>query len=345
MDAEEWGAYFAQVSGWHWIATAEFSPRYERAGDYLRAVTNQADDIEVGLEPIARTRYEKPIGFRVHLRAVTHTRSLSSFSSIAEPDPTSRKVVLEASPIFWLPTPDRVGVEEAIDILLRERYGIAQEARVPEWAAAFSLPEEAPIAAEIAGLERDRREVEQQISAARGRAVRAARVRLLLYEKGKDVLEPVVRETLRALGARVEDPEAEGIEDGKLFRDEGRAVLEIKGRSGPIKQDDVRQVVQWASDAKLKDGVEYKPLIIGNPHCDTPLEERREILAPNAAKYAANGGVAVITTVQLFEALRQKQAGTFAGARFWKTVFATSGVTELDAPTADKTGGISEAGS
>jgi hypothetical protein len=187
-------------------------------------------------------------------------------------------------------------------------------------------------------MERRRREIEQHISEARGRAVEAARPRLLLYEKGKDVLEPVVRETLRILNARVEEPEAEGIEDGKLFRDEGQAVLETKGRTGPIKQDDVRQVVQWASDAKLKDGVAYKPLIVGNPHCDKPLDERGDVLAPNAATYASNGGVAVLKTTQLFEALRQKQVGVFDEARFWKTVFESSGVVEADEPTANETG-------
>jgi hypothetical protein len=157
----------------------------------------------------------------------------------------------------------------------------------------------------------------------------------LLYEKGKDVLEPVVRETLRTLGARVADPEVEGIEDGKLFRDEGAAVLEIKGRTGPIKQDDVRQIVQWASDAKLKDGTDYKALIIGNPHCDKPLKDRGEVLAPNAATYATNRAVAVVTTAQLFEALRQEQSGTFDGARFWRTVFDTSGVADLVTPESE----------
>jgi hypothetical protein len=326
VDAEEWASYFEDLSSWRWIVTGETFPR-GKAGDYLRPVTDRAIDMRVALEPIARTRYEKSIAIRVHLRAFGYTL-----------DMRSSEVILEASSVFWLPTPDRVGVEEAIDTVLRERYGIAQEARVPEWASAYSLPDEAPIAAEIAELETERHELEQRISETRGRAVDAARPRLLLYEKGKDVLEPVVRETLRTLGARVDDPEAEGIEDGKLFRDEGLAVLEIKGRNGPIKQDDVRQVVQWASDAQLKDGVRYTPLIVGNPHCDTPLEERGEILAPNAADYARNGNVAVVTTAQLFEALRQQQAGTFNESRFWATVFETSGAAQLDGPIADAPG-------
>jgi hypothetical protein len=323
---------------WGWLTGC----RDRAASDYLKPVTNQAHELAAAFEPIARTRYEKLIALRVHVRGIAYTRWRQNWGGIAEPDRSTRHVVLEASPVVWLPTPDRVGSEEAIDNILRERYGIAQEARAPEWAVSYSMPDEAPIGVEIAELERERRELEQRISETRGRAVDAARPRLLLYEKGKEVLEPIVRETLRTLGARVEDPETEGIEDGKLFREEGQAVLEIKGRTGQIKQEDVRQVVQWASDAKLKDGVDYKPLIVGNPHCGQPLEERGEVLAPNAANYASNGGVSVVTTMQLFEALRRKQAGTFDQRLFWKTVFETSGAAELDEPTADETGGASE---
>lgn len=185
---------------------------------------------------------------------------------------------------------------------------------------------------EIAALEQERRALEGRISEARIRAVDAERPRQLLYEKGKHVLEPVVRETLRVLGGRVEDPKIEGIEDGTLYRAEGQAVLEIKGRTGPIKQDDVRQIVQWATDAKLRDGLEYKPIIVGNPSCDKPLGQRSEILAPNGATYARNGGVAVVTTAQLFEAICQQQSGTFDEARFWQTIFQTTGVAELDEP-------------
>jgi hypothetical protein len=283
----------------------------QTAHAYLSPVTNKADALVVQLEPIATTRYEKLIALCVHLAAIRYTALVPRLDAIAEPDPASREIVANASPVFWLPPPDRISVEEAIDWILQERYGIAQEARFPVWATGYKLPAQRPITEEIAELEEQRQEIEGQLSEARGRAAEAVRPRLLLYEKGKDVLEPVVRNTLRQLGARVEDPEKEGVEDGRLFREEGCAVLEIKGRIGQIKQADVRQVVQWASEAKAVEGAEYKPLILGNPQCDTPPGERAAPLAPNALTYARNGGVALVTTMQLFEALRQKQLGSF----------------------------------
>lgn len=258
---------------------------------------------------------------------------LDPWTGIAEPDPANAELVLESHAVVWLPAPDRVNVEEAIDTILHERYGIAPAARVPGWAQAYPLPAEATIASEIASIEREREDVEQRLSAAKRRVAEAALPRQLLYESGENALEPIVRDTLRSLGARVEDPEAKGTEDGKLFRDGGQAVLEIKGRDGPIKLADVRQVVQWAAEATAKDGIEYKALILGNPDCHKPLDDRGEVLAPNAAAYALISGVGVVKTTQLFAALRQKQEGAFNEAEFWKTAFKTNGVAKLDEPT------------
>jgi excisionase family DNA binding protein len=78
------------------------------------------------------------------------------------------------------------------------------------------------------------------------------------------------------------------------------AVLKIKGRKDQIRQADVRQVVQWASDAKLPAGIEHKPLLIGNPHCETAPSERGEPLGPNGKAYAENGGVGGVRTPPLF---------------------------------------------
>jgi hypothetical protein len=333
VDAKEWAAYFEHFSRWRWIATGEAPPRYYYPTEYLLPVTDKAHNLFTAFEPIATTRFGKQIALRMHLRAIRYGRFLDSYAGMAEGDPRSAELVLEASSVFWLPAPDRVTVEDAIDTILAERYGIVRDARVPDWVAAYSVPAEASIASEIALMKQERQDLEQRMSEARTRAAEAARARLLLYGSGEDDFESIVRNTLRELGARMEDPEAKGIEDGKLVRDEGRAVLEIKGRTGPIKLEDVRQVVQWATDATAKDGTSYKPLIVGNPHCDKPLQDRGGVLAPNAAAHAYTTGVGVLTTTQLFEALRQKQDGSFDQGHFWKALFETIGVIGLDEPT------------
>lgn len=324
--SEEWGPYFDQLRAWSWIATGEFRPH--EPADYLGAVTGEANHLAMGAVALATTRYEKEIALQLRFQALRVTRVPSSWG-IYDDGATEQALIRESSPLFWLPKPDQVTVEEAIDLILRERYGIAEVACSPDWISDYSLPDEAPIAEQIATLENERRAVEAQIAEARERTQSARRPKLLLYEKGQDVLEPIVRETLRTLGATVKEPEAGGIEDGTLEHRGRFAVIEIKGRNGPLKVDDVRQVVQWAADAKGRDGIEYKPFIFGNPHCNTAPPNRAEPLAPKAIAYAENSGVGVVTTARLFEALRQHQIGEFDEATFWDTVFEATGLAQL----------------
>jgi hypothetical protein len=324
--AEEWQPYFDVFKGWSWIATGTVS-RNGEPYEYLHPVTTDANDLGFQLEAIAVTRFQKAIAMKV---------SFSAYRSVPG-DPTgyrgrsTREPVMTSSPVIWLPAPTDVSASEAIDLLLRERHGVAEEARRPEWADSYSMPAEAPIAEEITQLEDERREVERKLADARQRATRAAEPNKLLYEKG-EVLEPIVRAALRELSAEVTQPEVEGIEDGVLNRAEGAAVLEIKGREAQIRQSDVRQVVQWAADAQLRDGVVYKPIIVGNPFCGTRPDERGDPLGPNARAYAENGGVVLISTLQLYEALRQTQQGTFDEEAFWQAIFDSTGTVDLPVP-------------
>jgi hypothetical protein len=63
-----------------------------------------------------------------------------------------------------------------------------------------------------------------------------------------------------------------------------------------------------------------------------PLEERGEPLAPNAATAAENGEVALVTTAQLYEALRREQEGELDTDGFWTAIFEASGVASLPEP-------------
>jgi hypothetical protein len=325
--AAEWQPYFEHLSSWEWIATGELQPYDREVEHYLRPVTQQqVDQVAVVPDSLASTRFGKAIALKLRVAALRVV--VDGYGRRR----SSPEIVLHAGSVFWLPAPDRVSTSEIIDWILSNRFGIAQEARRPAWTAGFSLPTEKRVASEITSLEQKRRQLENDISTALARAADAGRPSLLLFEKGKEVLEPVVRSALRELGAEVSASDHEGIEDGLLSYGDQFAVIEIKGRTGPIKQDDVRQVVQWASDARLRDGRDYKPIIVGNPHCDLAPSDRGEPLAPNASTYARNGGVVLLKTVQVYEALRRKQEGAFDPDNFWTQVFGGSGALDLPEP-------------
>jgi hypothetical protein len=327
---DEWAFYFSRLSRYEWFMSGESGLRHQDPTHYFRAIgIHGADGMIPNFKAIAETRFEKPIAISFRLFAARHKQQPGLALTYSEPELEPMRL---SSPIHWLPSLPGTTAAEAVDLILAERYGISTEQRRPDWVEDYSLPAEEQVAAEISGLEEDREALARKLADARLRAEQAAAPSALLYEKGKNELEPPVREALRALGADVRPPNQEGIEDGLLARTEGEGVLEIKGRKGPIKQDDVRQVVQWAADAKGRDGVDYKPLIVGNAHCEIPPPERGDPLAPNALDYARNSGVAVLTTVQVYNALRERQEGTFDEAAFWTAVFSAQGPVEWPGP-------------
>jgi hypothetical protein len=338
---EEWEFYFDNLSGYRWFAAGELR-QGQNAIEYFSPVNDEPQMVDTELRPLAQTRFGKALGLRLEvLGKVMYRYNPPNGPAVAGGALEGIKEVLRSGPVFWLPAPDRVSASEAIDLILSERYGVRSPARTPAWLKGYSLPVEAPIAAEIERLEAERRSVDDRSKEAHERADQAARPRALLFEKG-ETLEIIVRQTLRELGTEVTEPAKEGVEDGRLSCCQGDAVLEIKGRKDQIKQADVRQVVQWASDVKLAAGVEHKPLLIGNPHCETAPTERGEPLGPNGRAYAENGGVAVLSTVQLFEALRRKQEGSFDPETFWSAVFAANGVVELPGEKASDGGRLDD---
>jgi hypothetical protein len=331
VDAE-WQFHFDALERYRWFITEDGGDRYPDPTRYLAPITREANGVLVRYRPIAKTRFGPAIAVQLEIQAVRqiHDRGFGLVIDYeAEPEVA---VVQRSRPVFWLPAPDKVKAAEAIDQILHHRYGIATAERRPEWLGQYPLPAEEEVEAEIVDLEEQRSVLEERLREARGRAEKAAEPKMLLYEQGEERLEVQVRAALRRLGADVHEAEHRGIDDGTLRRQEGSAVLEIKGRSEQIKLADVRQIVHRTEEAERRDGIEYKPLIVGNAYRETRPEDRAQPLAPNASTYAEHRDVAVLTTVQIFEALQKQQSGEFDDEAFWAAVFAAKGVVELPLP-------------
>lgn len=119
-----------------------------------------------------------------------------------------------SGPVYWLPEPTEVTTSEAIDLILRERYGFQFERTPPTWITEFPLPSQKPIVQEIGDKELKIVELTTQLAAAKRRFVEASKFQKLLYEQGEDVLEPIVRDGLRELGANVDDQSNEDEKTG-----------------------------------------------------------------------------------------------------------------------------------
>lgn len=321
----EFAYYFKHVRHWLFHALSEFENNSYYLSHYLRVVHPDANDLQVRMTALAQTRFQQPIAFELRLRAVHIDESYIVSASHVH-------TLKESGRAIWLPFPTEISDYEAVDLILREQYGLRFEQAPPDWVEIYKLPRQLPIEEEISQHQQDIQRLKQELAVAQQRLQEASRFRKLLYEQGIDGLEPVVRDALRELGAKIDDPPIkENREDGRLADPTGRkAMLEIKGRTKSLKLEDVRQLDQWVRDALLsEENWEGKGILIANTYCGQPPELRGEPFPPNCIEKAKIAHQCLLTTTQLFRALCSHQLGELDVVAFWDTVFNTNGVCTL----------------
>lgn len=316
LEDESFAFYFKNVDRWsfHWGWTAESNR--DSVQRYAQSVGRNLYTLEPDISGIARTRFGRGVAFRMDIRllvAVPQRRGLELIDAGL------------GGCVIWLPPPTRVTVPEAIDEILRHRYGLVGTRRRPDWIAGYELPNQTE-AAELLGEAEERLHAARQAASDAQAALEAeGRYLDLLYEQGQEGLEPVVKDALRRLGATVDEPKIKGAEDCRLHDPKGRgAVCEIKGRRGAVRLSDVRQLQQWVDDALANEGTQVEGILWGNGHIDLPPSERPECFAPNGVDFARVKGLRLVSTFTVFEALRRVQAGDLDPADFWDAVFSAS---------------------
>jgi hypothetical protein len=307
--------YFDNLDRWKFFWTGKSFSRSEVAKHtYIHAVGLEAANIGVSLKSIAETRFHKPIGIKANLQLLD-----------AHGD-----TVVVSSDIYWLPPTTRISHYEAVDLLLRERYGVSSEQTAPDWVSSYHLPRQHPIENEINEHEREIDRLEGQLVTARRRLTEETRFQQLLFERGEP-LELIVRDALRELGAEVEEFTEQGKEDGRIASPFGdaRGMLEIKGRTSSLKLGDVRQLDQWVRDAFFNEEWEGKGILIANMYSDTPLGQRGDPFPDNCVRLAKRSGYCLVKTSQVFRALLDHQREELDIEGFWETIFETDGVCPL----------------
>lgn len=243
---------------------------------------------------------------------------------------------LSSGNVIWLPPPTKIGATEAVNLILSRRYGLAFERDLPEWAAYYKTPDEIPVHARMKDLEQQITTSQAELDRLNANLPHLGRWGRLLYEQ-HDALETIVREALEFLGAGVE-PERNSREDGRLQDPRGRkAVLEIKGLVGPVKGAHARELEHWRVDATEDPDWDGIGILIANPYCGTdPVGRRTNDCFPDEAMRAAKlFRHTVLSTCQLYEAVRAKQAGTLDEDAFWDEVFSGATLPSLPSPQPD----------
>lgn len=323
---QEFEYYFRHVQQWSYHVTNEMLdnlPRYSGGSEYLRVIDPRTARLSGSVSSIANTRFQQPIAFELKFWALAEKR-------IVRMDEEPFELLKESGRIIWLPPPTTITRSDAVRLILQERYGIGTVQEPPAWVQMYPLPNEIPLQEEILRLDQGIQRLEEELAAIQLGLDEEQWFRGLLYEQGENVLEPIVRDSLRILGAQVEDPHRRGREDGRLIDPSGRSgMLEIKGRGGTLRLSDVRELHDWVSDAVANEGWDGKGLLIANLFNNEPPSERRDIFPRNAVQTAERFDQCLMTTTQLFRALRSNQRGALDVQEFWDAIFGTVGICTL----------------
>ncbi len=314
----EFSFYFDLVRSWSFYLEGVRPKGSDFTKAYVATGAPGADSIRQSVSALAGTRFQRAIGFKISFVALD-TRN-SPFDS----------QVGESGDVFWLPAPTETSTVDGIDVILREKYGLRFEKTPPKWIGAFQLPAQLPLQEAVQEKESAIADLRKQLEADRLALAQTSRFLQLLYEQGEDVLEPVVRDALRGLGANVEDPGQKGREDGRLVDHLGRrGMLEVKGRSGSLRLSDVRELDNWVREAIANEKWQGKGLLIVNLQCDEDPRKRKDCIPPNCVEAARTFDIAIITTAQLFHALVLNQKGALDREAFWNRLFSAGGLSDL----------------
>jgi hypothetical protein len=213
--------------------------------------------------------------------------------------------------IVWLGRPSVGTAEELVEVILADLYSRRRHSERPAWMDECALPKRESALAAEAEARRIREVAEADLAARTLRAEREACWEPLLYADGSE-LEDIVFNAVAELGATASRPRREGTQDIDLTTPRGSTfVVEVKGATGSLKVANLRQAADWRLRAIEHGARGVRSLVVANPL--RGLDPRSRSAAesfPTACMEAATPlEVTVVSTRQIYEALRHKQLG------------------------------------
>lgn len=325
----EFAYYFNYVRRWFFYATPKFRPHFLGLANYLRVIHPRANNLQVGMGAIAHNRLKQALAFKLMFRAtsVEHSRAL--------PSARSRSVsglypVIDSGSVIWLPPPTEISSDEAVSLILRERYGISQESTPPAWAGSYQLPQQAALEAQILQHQQTVERLTQELQQAQQQLAAIASFNRLLYEQHHESLALTVCSALQELGGQIHSPLSGGKSAICLTSPAGQnGILLVRARSGALQPGDLRQLDHLMKELGVQRNGHGKGILIVNTDYDMPPDERDEPFPPNCIRAAQYLGYCLMTTTQLFQAIASHQQQQLDISMFWQLVFGAKGVCSL----------------
>ncbi len=288
---------------------------------------------------LAENRYRKPLGLSLfyELHEVTDKRDLKI--AIESPSEFFRdeSMLLSTSGILhFLPPTTSIDRKEAINLLIEDFLGIPQKTPPPHGIDGVLVPGEGSLKREFKENLAKIEELRAIDSGIQARMDEKTQYKQLLYETGTP-LEEICKLTFIALGCKVND----SVEDFILSTCGKEAIVEVKGREGTILRGDGSQLAQNRRNYAIqndKDMGEVKAILLGNPfRLELPIEERvkKDSFAPHLVRDAKVENMALVSTVELFNAYCAFILGKVSRDDIINRLFSGVGITRLlDPPKA-----------
>lgn len=235
--------------------------------------------------------------------------------------------------IVFLP-PLEISSDETIRIVLRDLCEFDAGGKEPGWVKILTAPDQISVDDNIKSVTTQIESLQESLSKLQEDRENKRSCLKLLYER-EFVLEPIVWDILRRLGAQVEEPVEKNKEDGwisvrvsnLLFE----GVLEIKStRKDHFTEDGRKQVIDWVQKGISEREKKYKGIFIGNSAVDKPVDARQNPFPDSWTKSAKLSEICAFTTAQLLKAYELDRQGKLDRVAFWKSIFECNGICSFD---------------
>ena len=199
-----------------------------------------------------------------------------------------------------------VGAVVALDKALHSSAEVTPE---PDWATdlTYSLAIERTLRSDLLDAERKVEEAQRRKEAIQERLKDAARLRALLYEKGKP-LEGAIIEALRLLGFEAAQYKENDSEFDVVFNcAEGRLLGEAEGKdTKPVTVDKLRQLAMNIHEDLQREEVNSpaKGVLFGNGYRLSPPENRNTQFTEKCIAASQSSSTALLATSDLYTAAR-----------------------------------------
>jgi len=208
--------------------------------------------------------------------------------------------------IFLPPVSQDIPGNRVVDLIISCIKKIVNEPQLdsyPSWVENYNLPGEDQLLENIKELDNKESEIERERELLEKKINKLKLLKSLLYERGKYVLEPAVREAFKIIGFNVlvdyeEDYDLYAKEDSLLV------IGEIEGSENQIDVDKFRQLLDYVVEIEGK-GENCKGLLVGNGFLGEEPKSRKQQFTDAAINGCKKQGYCRIATYELFKAVKK----------------------------------------